>query len=132
MFPERPPLTSEQAARTPDVVHPLVRIHPETGRRSLFLTANKAAWEIVGLPREDGQKLLADLLAHSLQEQFRHVHVWRDHDYLIRGSSAVLVLNVTLPHPRSVGVIMRQPGHVVGAGRGWPGHTCSASAASAG
>ncbi len=83
MFPERPPLTPEQAARTPDVVHPLVRIHPETGRRSLYLTANKAAWEIVGLPRDEGQALLADLLAHSLQPQFRYVHVWRDHDYLI-------------------------------------------------
>ncbi len=83
MFPERPPLTPEQAARTPDVVHPLVRIHPETGRRSLYITANKAAWEIIGMPREEGQKLLADLLAHSLQEQFRYVHVWRDHDYLI-------------------------------------------------
>ena len=70
MFPERPPLTPEQAARTPDVVHPLVRIHPETGRRSLYITANKAAWEIVGMPREEGQKLLADLLTHSLQEQF--------------------------------------------------------------
>ncbi len=83
MFPERAPLTPEQAARTPDVVHPLVRIHPDTGRRSLYLTANKAAWEIVGLPRDEGQRLLADLLAHALQEEFRYVHVWREHDYLI-------------------------------------------------
>ena len=90
MFPERPPLTAEQAARTPDVVHPLVRIHPDTGRRSLFLTANKAAWEIVGLPRAEGQKLLADLLAHALQEQFRYVHVWRDHDYLIWDNRCLL------------------------------------------
>ena len=90
MFPERPPLTAEQAARTPDVVHPLVRIHPDTGRRSLFLTANKAAWEIVGLPRAEGQALLADLLAHALQEQFRYVHVWRDHDYLIWDNRCLL------------------------------------------
>ena len=90
MFPERAPLTPEQAARTPDVVHPLVRIHPETGWRSLFLTANKAAWEIVGLPREEGQKLLADLLAHALQDQFRYVHVWREHDYLIWDNRCLL------------------------------------------
>ena len=90
MFPERPPLTPEQAARTRDVVHPLVRIHPETGRRSLFLTANKAAWEIVGLPRDEGQRLLADLLAYSLQEQFRFTHVWRDHDYLIWDNRCLL------------------------------------------
>ena len=90
MFPDRPPLTPEQAARTPDVMHPLVRIHPETGRRSLFLTANKAAWEIVGMPRDEGQALLKQLLEYSLEERFRYVHVWKDHDYLIWDNRCLL------------------------------------------
>lgn len=83
MFPDRPPLTPEKAARTPDVVHPLVRIHPETGRRSLYVTANKAAWEILGMPLADGKALLAELLEWSTQERFRFTHVWRPDDYLI-------------------------------------------------
>jgi taurine dioxygenase len=83
MFPDRPPLTPEKAARTPDVVHPLVRIHPETGRRSLFITANKAAWEIIGMPRDEGQALLRELLEWATQPRFRFTHVWHDHDYLM-------------------------------------------------
>lgn len=83
MFPERPPLTPEKAARTPDVVHPLVRIHPETGRRSLYVTANRAAWEILGMPLEEGQALLAELLEWVTQPRFRFVHVWKPHDFLV-------------------------------------------------
>jgi taurine dioxygenase len=83
MFPDRPPLTPEKAARTPDVVHPLVRIHPETGRRSLYVTANKAAWEILGMPRDEGQALLRELLEWATQPRFCFTHVWSDHDYLV-------------------------------------------------
>ena len=83
MFPERPPLTPEKAARTPDVVHPLVRVHPETGRKSLYITANKAAWQILGLSVEESREILDGLLVHATQPQFCFSHVWQEHDYLI-------------------------------------------------
>ena len=83
MFPERPPLTPEKAARTPDVVHPLVRVHPETGRKSLYITANKAAWQILGLSVEESRTILDGLLEHATRPEFLFSHVWREHDYLI-------------------------------------------------
>ena len=62
----------------PAVDHPLVRTHPDTGRKSLYL--GNHATHIVGLPASEGAALLAALLAHATQRQFVYVHRWRPGD----------------------------------------------------
>ena len=81
-FADRAPLTEEQKAATPDVVHPLVRTHPETGRRSLYV-GEDVVREIVGLPRTEGDALLARLNAHAVSDAFVYRHRWRVGDVVI-------------------------------------------------
>ena len=53
----------------PLVAHPIVRTHPETGERTLFLNTNLCSY-IVGLPREESDALLAELYAHNTRPEF--------------------------------------------------------------
>lgn len=58
------------------VTHPVVRTHPETGRKSLFISPQFTK-AIVGLDPADNQKLLDTLFAHMAQPQFVWTHDWR-------------------------------------------------------
>ena len=78
-YPDRPPLTDEQKAKLPDVLQPLVRTHPETGRRSLVIGGN-VVWEIVGMPFEEGRALLDELHAHATRPDLTYAHFWRPGD----------------------------------------------------
>jgi len=81
-FADRTPLTEEQRAATPDVVHPLVRTHPETGRLSLYV-GEDVVKEVVGLEPEESAELLARLNRHATSEEFSHRHKWRQGDVII-------------------------------------------------
>jgi alpha-ketoglutarate-dependent 2,4-dichlorophenoxyacetate dioxygenase len=59
----------------------LVRRHPHSGRKSLYLSAH--ASHITGWPVADGRLLLADLNVHATQRQFVYSHTWRVGDLLI-------------------------------------------------
>jgi taurine dioxygenase len=68
--------------RTPDIerlapfeVHPLVRTHPESGRRLLYL-GEATEVEIVDYDPAAGAALIARLRAHLLEPRFRYVHRW--------------------------------------------------------
>jgi taurine dioxygenase len=80
-FPERP-LTEEQLAKTPDVDHPVVRVHPATGRRSLFLGGDVIA-RVHGLPDEDGRTLMRELLAFATGPRFTYRHRWQAGDLIM-------------------------------------------------
>src|SRR5262249_10330791 len=58
--------------------HPLVRTHPETGRKALYL--GNHATHVVGLPAEDGAALLDELLEHATQRRFVYAHRWTPGD----------------------------------------------------
>ena len=77
--PER---SEEEKARTPPVTHPLVRTHPETGRKALYLNPNRID-RVSGMPLAEGDSLLDELIAHATQAAFVHVHAWRRHDIVI-------------------------------------------------
>jgi len=81
-FADREPLSAEQKAKTPDVVHPVVRTHPVTGRLSLYV-GQDVVKQIDGLPPEESQALLAELNAHAIQERFVYRHVWQKGDLVI-------------------------------------------------
>ncbi len=68
--------------RTPDIepltsfeIHPLVRTHPQTGRRLLYL-GEATEVEIVGHDPDAGAALIAGLRAHLLEPRFRYTHRW--------------------------------------------------------
>jgi len=65
----------------PGARHPLVRTHPETGRRCLFLGRRRNSY-IVGLGLEESEKLLDALWAHATQPQLTFRQEWRVGDVM--------------------------------------------------
>lgn len=59
----------------------LVRTHPVTGRKSLYLASH--AGTIKGWPMPEARSLLRDLTEHATKPAFVHVHEWRQHDLVI-------------------------------------------------
>lgn len=82
------PETTGQAVRNknqdvhPDIVHPLVRTHPITGRRCLYI-ADGTTVEIVGWSQADSDALIAQLLAHMTRPEFIYRHRWQVGDVVI-------------------------------------------------
>ena len=74
--------SDEQWKSVPDVEVPIVRTHPVTGRKGLFINEAHTS-RIAGLPEEEGAALLAQLCAHIVQPQFRYEHHWRAGDLLM-------------------------------------------------
>ena len=73
---------AEEMAAMPEATHPLVRTHPETGRKSLYLNPNRME-QIVGLDRAASDRLLDELIAHATQPKYEYRHVWRPGDIVI-------------------------------------------------
>jgi taurine dioxygenase len=73
--------TAEEIAAAPPVDHPLIRTHPETEARVIYI-GNHAS-HILDWDVGDGEALLADLERHATQDQFIHRHLWRDDDVLM-------------------------------------------------
>ena len=59
----------------------LVRVHPVTGRKSLYLSSH--AGTILGRPTPDARILLRDLTEHATQPRFVYVHKWKLHDLVV-------------------------------------------------
>ncbi len=62
--------------------HPIVGIHPDTGRKTLFFSPN-AAKTIVGLSETESHQLLAELYAHATQARFVWRHHWQPGDLIL-------------------------------------------------
>lgn len=80
--------TPEDLAKYPTVAWPIVRTHPGSQRKTLFIGAH--ATHIVGWPVPEGRLLLADLLEHATQPRFVYRHTWRPGDLVIWDNRAVL------------------------------------------
>jgi len=72
----------------PPVVHPLVRYHPRTGRKSLYLASH--ASHIIGWPQDEGAALIAELMAFATQPAFVYEHKWRPYDLVMWDDSATM------------------------------------------
>ncbi|NMM28550.1 MAG: TauD/TfdA family dioxygenase [Glaciimonas sp.] len=75
----RPNLTQEQIEQVKPVLHPIVRTHPETGRKALFVSEHFTT-RIAGLPDDESRELLAQLFAHSVKPEHVYRHQWQPHD----------------------------------------------------
>ena len=79
----------EQAASVPPVVHPVVRVHPTTGRRSLFVNPGFTS-HIVGFSRIESEALLRLLFEHATQPELVMRHRWRAGDVVIWDNRATM------------------------------------------
>ena len=75
----RPP---EEMAAMPEATHPLVRVHPATGHKALYLNPNRMD-RIVGLDLAESDRLLDSLIAHATRPKHEYRHVWRPRDLII-------------------------------------------------
>ena len=81
-------LTEEQLKSVPDVEVPIVRTHPVTGRKGLFINEAHSPG-IVGLPKAESDKLLHELTQHVIKPEFQYVHHWQPGDLLMWDNAAV-------------------------------------------
>ncbi|SFD81944.1 TauD/TfdA dioxygenase family protein [Paracidovorax konjaci] len=94
--PWRPKLTPAQIAEVAPAVHPVVRTHPETGRRALFVNEHFTT-RIVDLPEDESQQLLQELFAASVRPEFVYRHAWRPHDLVFWDNRSVQHLAAGTP-----------------------------------
>ena len=80
--------TPEEIANFRPVRQRLVRVHPATGRKSLFLSAHAGA--IVGWTIPEARSFLRDLTEHATQRQFVYSHAWRQHDLVMWDNRATM------------------------------------------
>jgi alpha-ketoglutarate-dependent 2,4-dichlorophenoxyacetate dioxygenase len=73
--------TPEELASLPPVPQRVVRRHPGSGRKTLYLASH--ASHIIGMPIADGRLLLMDLIEHATRRQFVHSHSWKQGDLVI-------------------------------------------------
>ncbi|MGB0632239.1 MAG: TauD/TfdA dioxygenase family protein [Alphaproteobacteria bacterium] len=69
-------------------IHPLVRIHPDTGRKSLYLSRLMTR-NIVGMDDAKGEELLTTLLDHCEKPEFVYDHAWRPGDLVVWDNRSV-------------------------------------------
>jgi alpha-ketoglutarate-dependent 2,4-dichlorophenoxyacetate dioxygenase len=74
-------LTDEERARFAPVRQRLVRRHPVTGRKSIYLSSH--AGSILGWPVPEARSFLRDLVEHATQRQFVYAHRWRVGDLVM-------------------------------------------------
>ena len=73
----------------PDAVHPIVRTHALTGRRSLYVSPRFVAG-IEGMDDAEAQTLLDELFEHQIRPEFRYRHKWRAGDLLMWDNACLI------------------------------------------
>jgi len=83
-------LSPERRDRVPEaVIHPVVRIHPENGRKAIYINPIRIEG-IVGMPEAEALALLSDLLEHATQAKYQYRHEWRPGDVVMWDNRALL------------------------------------------
>ncbi|SDC67047.1 taurine dioxygenase [Variovorax sp. CF079] len=94
--PWRPKLSQAQIDKVAPAVQPVVRTHPETGRKALFVSEHFTT-RIVGLPQEESDALLAELFAHSVKPEYVYRHLWAPHDLVFWDNRSLMHLAAGTP-----------------------------------
>jgi alpha-ketoglutarate-dependent taurine dioxygenase len=84
------PLSNANKERIPNaVLHPVVRTHPESGRKSIYINPIRIEG-ILGLDHKEALPLLAELLEHATAERFQYRHQWRPGDLVMWDNRCLL------------------------------------------
>ena len=94
----RPKLTQAQLDETPDVAHPIVRTHPFTGRKAIYVTAGECVGVALAdggiMPADEALDLIAELDAHCVRPQFLYRHRWRAGDLVMWDNATAMHLAI--------------------------------------
>ena len=83
-------LTEESRQKIPPPgIHPLVRTHPESGRKALFLNPVRME-SIVGMDDQAALALIDDLMRHATQKKYEYRHKWRHGDWVLWDNRSVM------------------------------------------
>jgi taurine dioxygenase len=83
-------LNESDQERVPNaVLHPLVRTHPESGARSIYINPIRIEG-VLGLDHKEALPLLHDLLAHGTMERFQYRHEWKPGDLVMWDNRCLL------------------------------------------
>lgn len=80
--------SKEEKDKLKGAIHPIVRVNPRTGRKSLYLASH--ATRIIDWPVADGRLFLMELTEHATQRQFVYRHVWKNGDFVIWDNLATM------------------------------------------
>jgi taurine dioxygenase len=86
---KRAKLTEEQMATLKQAIHPIVRTHPETGRKALYVDEGHTVG-IEGMGEAEAKPLLKELYEHAIQPEFVYAHKWRQFDVVFWDNRCVL------------------------------------------
>ena len=70
-------------------IHPLVRTHPENGRKALFLNPVRIE-SILGMEDADALALIDELMRHATQKRYEYRHKWRHGDWVLWDNRSVM------------------------------------------
>jgi taurine dioxygenase len=82
------PMTEEQKRAKPPVDHPIVRTHPETGRKCLYLGDH--AEYIVGMSYDEGRALIEELNALAIHPDLTYEHRWKARELMLWDNRCVM------------------------------------------
>ena len=84
----RPTMSKAQTNKTPPVDHPIIRTHPETGRKALY--GGGFCIGVVGMEDDGGRELVEDLTDFATQPEFIFTHTWRAGDVVFWDNRCVM------------------------------------------
>lgn len=90
----------------PEATHPLVRVHPVTGRKCLYVTEGYTTG-IVGMPADESRDLLAELTRHCVKPEFVYRHRWQQHD-LVMWDDCATTHKATFDYPADAPRLMHR------------------------
>lgn len=99
---KRPALTKQQQNEAPDVIHPVVRPHPITGRKALFVNESYTV-RILDMEPAASEALINELVAFSISDRFVYRHKWRKGDLVLWdnwASQHLAIADYALPQRR--------------------------------
>ena len=90
----------------PEAVHPVVRVHPVTGRKCLYVSEGYTV-KIIGLPEDESRDLIAEIVSHCARPEFHYRHNWRNHD-LVMWDDCSTQHKATFDYPASARRLMHR------------------------